>query len=134
MNITKIKIGLVILLMAISALACEFSATTANIADAQMSRDEAGTQPTTNFAPTDVFFVNVDLKNAPDDTLVKAVWIAEQVEGTDAGTVIEETELETGSGMINFQLSNSQPWPSGKYKVDLYLDDKLSKTVEFSVE
>lgn len=128
----QIIVTLGVLVMA--SLACNFSATTANITDAQMARDEEGTQPTSTFAPDEIFYVNVELANAPDETTVKAVWTAVQVEGTDPNTKIEETSLETGSGTVNFQLSNSNPWPSGQYKVDLYLEDKLVKTVEFTVE
>jgi len=134
MNQNLWKTIIVIIVLAFSGLACGFNVSTASIKDAQMARDEAGTQLTTVFAPTDIFFVNVDLQNAPDDTTVKAVWTAVQVEGADANTTIDETELESGSGTLNFQLSNSQPWPSGLYKVDLYLNDELNKTIEFQVE
>jgi hypothetical protein len=128
------QIVIVLSVLLVVSLACNFSATTANIADAQMSRDEEGTQLTTTFTPEEVFYVNVDLQNAPDDTAVKAVWTAVQVEGTDPDTKIEETTIETGSGTVNFQLSNSNLWPAGQYKVDLYIEDKLEKTVEFRVE
>ncbi len=122
-----------ILVLFINA-ACGFSASTASIKDAKMARDNEGTQPTTSFAAKDTFFCNVDLANAPDDTTVKAVWTAVQVSGTDPNTKIDETELKTGSGTLHFKLSNDNAWPSGKYKVDLYLNDKLDRTVEFQVQ
>lgn len=128
------KIVLVLSVLALAMLACEFSASTANIQDAQMAFDEEGAQPTTTFGPNDIFYCNVDLQNAPDDTVVKAVWTAVDVEGEEANTLIDETELTTGSGTVNFQLSNSNAWPVGKYKVDLYLGDELKKTVEFQVQ
>lgn len=131
-NLPKVLLALVLLAALLQA--CGGAAGTANISAAQMVRDEMATQPISTFSPTDVFYVNIDLRNAPDDTIVKAVWTAVQVEGADPNITIEETELESGSGKINFQLSNSQPWPVGEYKVDLYLDDVLSRTVEFSVE
>jgi hypothetical protein len=34
----------------------------------------------------------------------------------------------------DFTLSNDQPWPVGKYKADIYLDDKLDRTLEFEVQ
>lgn len=116
-------------------LACGFSATTANIKAAQLAKDEAGTQQTTTFAPSDTtFYCNVDLANAPDDTTIKAVWTAVEVQGTDPNQVIDQSELKAGSGTVNFKLSNNGAWPVGKYKVDLYLEDKLSKTIEFQVQ
>jgi len=35
---------------------------------------------------------------------------------------------------VTFDLSNGMLWPAGSYKVDLYLDGALSKTVEFQVQ
>ncbi len=128
------KIMLVLSVLALAMLACEFSASTANIQNARMAFDEEGTQPTTTFGPGDVFYCNVDLQNAPDDTVIKAVWTAVDVEGEEPNTLIDESELTTGSGMVNFQLTNSNAWPVGKYKVDLYLNDELKKTVEFQVQ
>jgi hypothetical protein len=117
-----------------SMFACEFSASTANIDEAVMARDPEGEQPTTVFGPNDVFYCVVDLANAPDDTTVRAEWTAVNVEGVDPNTAIDQTELTTGSGELNFELSNTSPWPSGAYKVDLYLNGELDRTLEFTVQ
>jgi len=53
--------------------ACNFSASTANISDAKMARDQDGKQPTKVFSPEDTFYCVADLSNAPDDTKVRAV-------------------------------------------------------------
>lgn len=125
---------LVLSTLVLSSLACEFSASTANISEAKMARDAEGTQPTTTFAPTDTFYCLVTLTNAPDDTSVRAVWTAVEVEGTDPNTVIDESTVESGSGTLEFNLTNSNPWPAGQYKVDLYMNDELKQTIEFSVQ
>jgi hypothetical protein len=117
-----------------SMFACEFSASTANIDEAVMARDPEGEQPTTVFGPNDVFYCVVDLANAPDDTTVRAEWTAVNVEGVDPNTAIDQTELTTGSGELNFELSNTSAWPSGAYKVDLYLNGELDRTLEFTVQ
>jgi len=114
--------------------ACSFSASTANIADAKMARDKDGNEPTTTFAQDEVFYAVVDLANAPDDTTVKAVWTAVEAEGTDPNLLIDETELASGSGSLNFNLTNDQLWPVGKYKVELFLNNELDRTLEFEVE
>lgn len=90
----------------LSTLACEFSASTSNVASAWMSTDEAGDQKTTVFAQDQVFYAQVDLQNAPDDTTLKAVWTAVNAQDTDPNLVITETEFVTGSGLVNFNLSN----------------------------
>jgi hypothetical protein len=74
------------------------------------------------------------LPNAPDDTKVKAVWTAVSVEGADPNTLIDQTELTSGGGALTFNLSNAGPWPTGQYKVELYLNDKLDRTLEFQVQ
>ncbi len=117
-----------------AALACSFSASTANIKQAFMARDPDGQQQTTVFSPQDTFYCIVTLANAPEDTKVKAVWTAVQVEGADPNTYLQETELTTGSGTLTFQLSNSNLWPAGTYKVDIYLNDELDRTLEFQVQ
>lgn len=117
----------------LSILACGGSVSTANIADAWMSTDEAGDSHTTVFTQDAIFYAQVDLRNAPDDTNLKAVWIAVDVEETEPNLTINETEINTGSGLVHFQLSNENLWPLGTYKVEIYLDGKLAKTLEFEV-
>lgn len=130
----RIMFLLVLSTLVLSSLACEFSASTAKISDAVMARDAEGAQPTTTFAPEDTFFCLVTLGNAPDDTTVRAVWTAVEVEGTDPNTVIDESTVDSGSGTLEFNLTNSNPWPVGSYKVDLYLNDELDRTIEFDVQ
>jgi len=115
-------------------LACGFSVSTASIDDAWMAADEEGSQRTTAFPQDATFYAIVDLANAPDDTTVRAAWTAVEVEGTDPDTAIDETELTTGSGNLVFQLNNENLWPAGRYKVDLYLNDELDRTLEFEVQ
>ena len=62
-----------------ASLACGVSASTANISDAYLARDPEGTDPTTVFLPDEPFYLIVELANAPDDTVVKAVWVAVDV-------------------------------------------------------
>ncbi len=114
-------------------LACGFNVSTANIADAWMATDESGNTRVTSYSSFDDFYAIVDLRNAPDSTSLKAVWTAVNAEGVPANEVINETTATIGSGLLHFRLTNSNAWPTGKYKVDIYLNDKLDKTVEFEV-
>ena len=117
-----------------TVLACGFSVSTANIDDAWMAADEEGSQRTTVFAQDATFYAIVTLANAPDDTTVRAAWTAVDVEGADPDTLIDQTELTTGDGNLVFQLNNDNLWPVGHYKVDLYLNEKLDRTLEFDVQ
>ena len=133
MRKNKIQLAVGILVLMLVSLACEFSASTANIKDAYLARDEAGSAKTTIFAQDDLFFCIVQLANAPDDTTVKAVWYAVNAEGVEPNLLIDEYSITTDDGLIPFSLSNNMLWPLGTYKVELYLNDKLDRTLEFEV-
>lgn len=124
----------VIALLVFTALACSFNVSTANISEAKLAKDAEGSQPTTTFAQDEAFYCVVQLANAPDDTKMKAIWTVIEAEDTDPNLVINETEIDSGDGQIHFDLTNDKLWPAGKYKVDLYLNDKLDRTLEFQVE
>ena len=123
-----------ILILVLSA--CSFSASSANISSAKMAHDQDGKQPTKTFSPDEPFYCIVELSNAPDDTRVRAVWSAVKVEGANPNTKIDEAKTTSGSGQLQFNLSNEGPWPTGDYRVDLYLNDanKPTKTLEFKVQ
>ena len=126
-----IKLALLpLLLLLLTSLACGGSFSTANISDAYMSLDSSGEQATSTFAPTDsTFYSQVQLSNAPDDTTLRAVWTAVSVAGEEPDLLIDETTLTAGDGLHNFSLSNEGLWPVGEYKVDLYLNDELDRTL-----
>jgi len=61
------------------------------------------------------------------------MWYAVDAEGVDPNYFIAEAEY-TGGGELTFDLvNNDMLWPVGKYKVEIYLNDELDKTLEFSV-
>ena len=125
---------LVTFLAALLLVACEFSASTANIRSATLARDEDAAQPTTSFEPNETFYLVVDLANAPDDTQVRAVWYAVDVGAVaEPNTQIDEASLSSGSAVVTFNLSPDTTWPPGSYKVDLYLNDELNQTLNFTV-
>jgi hypothetical protein len=89
----------------------------------------------TVFAPDQTFYCIVELANAPDDTKLKAVWTAVEVEGEQPDLLIDEVEMTAEEGNVfTFDLTNNGLWPVGKYKVDLYLNDELDRTLEFEVQ
>ncbi|MCA9921952.1 MAG: trypsin-like peptidase domain-containing protein, partial [Anaerolineales bacterium] len=112
----------------------EISFSTANIQNARLAKDEAGSSTTTQFGQEDTIYVLADLNNAPDDTTVKAVFTAVNAEGESPNTQIEEADLTTGSGALTFNLAPSGLWPNGSYKVELYLNDELDQTLTYAVE
>lgn len=126
-----------IFILVLTTLACSFNFSTAKISDVKMAKDPDGTQPTTTYAQDEPFYCVGALASAPDDTKVKAIWTAVEVDGVEPNLNLGEKELTTGGAdTFNFSYINEEGkiWPTGKYKVDLYLNDKLDRTLEFQVE
>jgi hypothetical protein len=126
------------LILALILSGCSVSASTANISDAKMTRDEAGKNPTKVFSPNDqTFYLIAELSNAPEDTVVKAVWTAVDVDGVKPNLKIDESRITADeSGQLTFDLSNDGPWPVGQYEVELFLndDEEPARTLEFKVQ
>ena len=127
-----------LLILALILSACNVSASTANISDAKMTLDEAGKNPTKVFSSNDqTFYCIAELANAPEDTKVKAVWTAVDVEGVKPNLKIDESRITADeSGQLTFDLTNDGPWPVGEYEVDLFLndDEDPERTLEFKVQ
>jgi hypothetical protein len=75
-----------------------------------LSTDEAGKEKVTGFTPDQVFYAYAELKNAPDDTKVKATWTATAAEGADPNTVIDTAEVATGKSPPT-TLAPGRRWP-----------------------
>jgi hypothetical protein len=129
--------------IAVVAAGCNFSISTANITQATLAKDVKPDSlepidPTTAF-PVDqpVIHLVVNVANAPSDTKVKAVWTAVDVgDVAPANTqVAEVTVTLDASGTAHFTLSvpDTGAWPVGKYKADVYLNDKLDRTLEYTI-
>ncbi len=134
MTSRKPRGGVAVLALLVAGIACGVSASTANVDDAFLARDREGTERVEIFFPDETFYLIVDLANAPDGTEVRAVWTAIDADDVDFDTTIDEATLTTGSGRLTFDLTNDSLWPAGNYKVDLYLNGALERTLEFSVE
>jgi hypothetical protein len=132
----NLKSLLFLAVLALLVSACEFSVSTANFADAFMAADSDGAQRTTSYTQDAVFYAIVDLANAPDDTEVKATWIAVNAEGVEPEFVIDEVTLTSSDARLTFDLTNAPDtlWPLGDYRVDLYLNGELETSLAFQVQ
>src|SRR5690606_28599075 len=91
-------------------------------------------EPTTNFSTTDEIHLIVQVRNAPVDTPVRVVWVAEAVEGAAPETIAAEfTQRLRDNQRAEFTLSNEGPWPRGRYRADLYFDGTLVKQIPFTI-
>lgn len=134
----SIPILLAALALVVSSLACRALGPQTSLENLRMSYDENGDEVTSTFSDSDVFYAVVDLSNATQNTVVKAVWTALDAADTDPDYEIQEQALditeESFSGSIYFQLLNDDTWPTGRYRIDLYLNDTLAQSIEFNVK
>jgi len=134
MKQNKLRVLFAVLALVLATLACEFNASTANISEAFMARDNQGASRTTVFAQDEIFYCIVQLANAPDDTTVKVVWYAVNAQDTDPNLLIDQVEITSGDGIIPFNLTNNGLWPLGTYKAEVYLNGTLDRTLNFEVQ
>jgi hypothetical protein len=67
---------------------------------------------------------------------VKAAWVTEKVEGYQDNNKFGESgsNLDAGTYMSSFSYARpGAAWPAGAYRVDLYVDDKVERSVRFKV-
>ena len=130
--------------LAILTLTQAASCSTANIGETQMStttKDSVAVAPTTSFNTTDSeIHVTAVVHNAPDDTKVRARWIAVKAADVPANTQIIENTIETkGLNNLDFKITLENPLPPGDYAVELTLNPEegkeqpATKTVPFTV-
>ncbi len=124
-----------------AAVACSFSASTANISDLTLAKDQAATQKTNSFAATDTIYAVATVSNAPGAVKVRGRLVIEDVEGETAGPIpgLEKTLDLPGSGTATYTFTPPPSgWPKGKYQIQVIMMDdggqqKDTKSVTFTV-
>lgn len=93
------------------------------------------TQATVSFLPGErTIHAIADLNQARPGTAVKFVWKVVQIEGA-ANELIKTVDytLKEREDQIHGNLSLPRDWPVGTYKVEIYLNNVLAKTIPYSV-
>ena len=140
MRTHRVNLALGLGLLIVAGLACNYSATTANISDLKLSKNKDASQTTTTFAASDTVYAVATISNAPGKVKVKGLLAVDDVEGEKAGPIpgLEKTLDLDGSGTATFTFSPpTSGWPKGKYKVEVIMMDdsgqqKDQKSASFS--
>ncbi len=129
-------LALVIAALLATAGACSF--TTAHVAEAYMCLsvdDQSKPIVKADKFPTYQWLIHcsASIANVPSSTTVKAVW-SKVGEGENDDEQIVDTEIEIDKdSWIDFTFRTPiTGLPAGKYKVDLYVQDKLDRTLTFT--
>lgn len=128
------------LLLAVG-LACNFSASTANISGLKLGKDKDATAETSSFASGDTVYAVATISNVPDKVKVKGRLVVDDVAGQQSGPVpgLENTLELAGDGTATFTFTPPESgWPKGKYKVEVLMmneagEQKDQKSANFSV-
>lgn len=101
--------------------------------------NELEVNPTNEFAPeTPRIICRWQAEGIKAAIVVRGVWIAEDTGGAmEKGATLSESKKSLppiASMTATFKLATDSPWPVGKYRLDLYLGDDLSRSVPFIIK
>lgn len=89
---------------------------------------------TTTFSPSDTFHAVVTVANSAIDTKVKAAWTAVDAGGVQNHPIDSKEVTVAQDGAVDFTLTLPHPWPTGKYKADIFLNGNLDQSLGFMVQ
>ena len=127
-----ISLGLLLVL----AMACKFSASTANISGLKIGKDKSVTTETSTFGPNDTVYAVATISNSISKVKVKGRLVPEDAPG---GKGPEDTVELPSSGTATFTFTPpAAGFPPGKYKIEVIMMDengeqKDTKSGTFSV-
>lgn len=141
MRTKRLDLALGLGLLLIAGLACNFSASTANISGLKLGKDKDVSAETSSFASGDTVYALATVSNAPGAVKVKGFLAIEAVEGEQSGPIpgLEKTLDLAGDGTATYTFSPPPTgWPKGKYKVEVVMlnesgEQKDQKAVNFTV-
>ena len=127
-----VSLGLLVVL----ALACKFSASTANISGLKIGKDKSVGTETSAFAPNDIVYAVATISNSPGKVKVKGRLVPEDAPGEKGP---EDTVELPGSGTATFTFTPpAAGFPPGKYKIEVIMmnedgEQKDTKSGTFTV-
>ena len=134
---------LVLILIGLIATAAAFgqsdTVTRLKVEEIYLARDDgngkAGEQ-VSEFATTDVPIYCIVLLDAPGKVTVKMNFVAVKVTGLKADTKVVTASYVTKDtqNRVNFTGRPEGNWPAGRYRVDIFLDGKAAKALEFDIK
>jgi hypothetical protein len=129
----SLPILLAIAILIAASLACGAPATP-GVSNMYMSSDEQGATRTTSFTPDQDFFVFFAVNNVAVGTPFQSQWF--YLDGDDPNTPFHSIDYarEVGVDTIYFQLTSTDPWPAGNFRVDVYMNGTKVGEQSFSVQ
>ena len=106
------------------------------VESAIVARDDGSGKPgesVTSFKPTDrTFYAVVKIDQVVSGLKVKFNWVAVQAAGSKDQVLAEETFTKLTTSLTG-TVTLPEDWPVGTYRFDVYQNDTLAKSVNFTV-
>ena len=105
------------------------------IFNAFLASDIKGLIRTTRFKPDQTIYILSDINDPKGLNIVRVVWSVVEVKGFQAGATKSDITLGkiTEKNFVTLSNHSTNPWPVGKYKAEIYLNDVLDETIEFEI-
>jgi len=135
MRVEKVS-SILIIVMAVSFIlgACVPATDPSSLLSGGLFLDPDGSQPAGKYDARAVFYYIVTLDQPHPDSVLQASWVAVETNRADANYVIKIDEVTPIPDEVVFTLENEGNfWPTGQYRVYLYLDGVEIQTIDFEV-
>ena len=126
-------------LLIFAVMACSTSNTSSGpISEGHMARDNNGEpgDTTNTFAPGDrTVHCLVKLSEAKEGTRIKFVWTILDA-GDSKNEKLKDIDYTTGAkeNIVHGHLTAPRDWPTGKYRCEVFVNDKSEKTMDYYVK
>ena len=89
---------------------------------------------TGNFGRNDTIYLAVRTENTASGAMVTARWMTESGTTVDSTSQAVAASVADGWSMTEFHIMRAQPWPAGKYRVEVYLDGVSQGIKDFEID
>ena len=96
-----------------------------------LTADKTINDKTDSFKPTDTIYASILTEGAAPAATLKARWTYQDGQAVKEST---QTIAPTGDARTEFHISKPDGWPTGKYKLEVFLNDSSAATKDFEVQ
>jgi hypothetical protein len=96
-----------------------------------LNADKTINGTTESFKPTDTIHASIGTENTTAPATLKARWTYQDGQVVNEST---QTIAPTGDARTEFHMSKPDGWPTGKYKLEVFLNGSSAATKDLEVE
>ena len=123
-----------LLLLMLGVVAFRFDDGMGQVRAAQLAHRGGAMGPTATFGRRDTVYCFVELAPNAVRQPIRAVWQATNAAGLAPCTIVHEDRVISQDDSLKLMLPNDGLWPEGKYRLDLYVDERLDRSLVFRVQ